>query len=83
MKTDEHGNYNVLYRFVDTWAGKGTSPGWCLCEVRGYAPTTIDGKLTMTTRVWQDEPQYLCDHPEASELHGILRLAQRGLGMLR
>ena len=81
MKTDEHGEYRSIYRFIEAWAGKSTSPGWCLCEVREYAAVTIDGVPMPVLRVYNEPPQYVCDHPEHQELYAIYLHASRGLGL--
>ena len=81
--TDEHGEYRVLYRFVDRWTTTNDTgmivPGWCICEVRSYDSRTIAGKLTEFLRIHRYDPTYDNSDYDGAALADIYQTATSAL----
>ena len=73
-KTDEHGEYRSVERWVRAWAGGGPYvAGFSVNELREYS----DG----TTRAHTGEPTYIHEKPQMGFAHGVYLMAQNEMGV--
>ena len=72
-------NKRLIATWIETWSGRGSTPGWAVHRAYEWAECRPDGGIGMRVEVVADAARYTKDHPEMIEMVRIYELSTSAL----